>query len=164
MDKNKASGPNSIPVKILKLLKNDLSLHLADIFNLSFSSGTFPSRLKIAKVIPIHKKDSKLLYSNYRPISLLSNIDKIIEKLMHKRLIMFLEQHKILFSQQFGFRQNLSTNYALISLTETIRKALDDGDYACGIFVDLKKAFDMVDHNILIQKLQHYGIRGIANK
>ena len=134
-------------------MKNDISKQLTEIFNLSFSTGSFPSSLKVAKVIPVHKKDSKLLHPNYRPISLLSNIDKIIEKLMHKRLIMFLEQHKILFSQQFGFRQNLSTNYALISLTKTIRKALDDGDYACGIFVDLKKAFDTVDHNILIQKL-----------
>ena len=80
LNSDKSTGPNSLPAKILKLLKNEISTHLADIFNLYFSSGIFPSILKIAKVIPVHKKESKLFCSNYRPISLLSNIDKIIEK------------------------------------------------------------------------------------
>ena len=79
---NKSSGPNSIPYKILNLLKKDISKQLADLFNLSLSPGAFPSLLKIAKVVPIHKKDSKLDDRSYRPISLLSNIEKILEKLM----------------------------------------------------------------------------------
>ena len=87
LDSHKSSGPNSIPVKILKLLKNDISQQLSDIFNMSFSTGQFPSVLKIAKVIPIHKKQSKVDYTNYRPISLLSNIENIIEKLMYKVLV-----------------------------------------------------------------------------
>ena len=85
LDSHKSSGPNSIPVKILKLLKNDISQQLSDIFNMSFLTGQFPSVLKIAKVIPIHKKQSKVDYANYRPISLLTNIEKMIEKLMYKR-------------------------------------------------------------------------------
>ena len=131
-------------------------------FNLSFTTGTFPTLLKTAKVIPIHKKDSKSNFTNYRPISLLSNLDKILEKLMHSRLSTFLNIKDIIYPLQFGFRQNYSTSYALIHLTETIKEALDQGKYGCGIFVDLQKAFDTVDHNILLGKLKHYGIRGVA--
>ena len=90
LNSHKSSGPNSIPVKILKLLKNDISQQLSDIFNMSFPTGQFPSVLKIAKVIPIHKKQARVDYTNYRPISLLSNIERIIEKLMNKRLSNFL--------------------------------------------------------------------------
>ena len=90
LDSNKSTGPNSIPNKILKLHKNDISTELSDIFNVSFLTGVFPSKLKIAKVIPIHKKQFKLDYSNYRPISLLSNHEKILEKLMYSRILKFL--------------------------------------------------------------------------
>ena len=86
LDRNKATGPNNIPTKILKLLINDISTQLSDIFNVSFSTGVFPSILKIAKVVPIHKKESKLVYPNYRPIALLSNLKKILEKLMYSRI------------------------------------------------------------------------------
>ena len=164
LNSEKSTGPNSLPTKILKLLINDISTHLADIFNLSFSSGVFPSILKIAKVIPVHKKESKQFCSNYRPISLLSNIDKIIEKIMYNRIYRFLDKNNIIYSLQFGFRQHYSTSYALLNLTEAIMKALDDGNFACGIFVDLQKAFDTVDHSILLSKLYHYRIRGLANK
>ena len=101
--------------------------------------------------------------SNYRPISLLSNIDKSFEKLIHGRLIEFLEGKQILYYRQFGFRKDFSTNHAILTLLESIQKALDDGQFACGIFIDLEKAFDTVSHDILLEKLNHYGIRGIAN-
>ena len=120
LDSHKSSGPNSIPVKILKLLKNDISQQLSDIFNMSFSTGQFTSVLKIAKVIPIHKQQSKVDYTNYRPISLLSNIEKIIEKLMYKRLSNFLDINNLIYSLQFGFRPKYSTTHALINLTESI--------------------------------------------
>ena len=123
----------------------------------------FPTILKTAKVVPIHKKNSKLEVSNYRPISLLSNIDKSFEKLIHGRLIEFLEGKQILYYRQFGFRKDFSTNHAILTLLESIQKALDDGQFACGIFIDLEKAFDTVGHDILLEKLNHYGIRGIAN-
>ena len=161
---NQSSDPNIIPTRILKLLKKDISRHLVDVFNLSFSSGIYPTPLKTAKVIPIHKKDSKLECSNYRPTALLSNIDKILEKLMHERHSNFLDKNKLIYSLQFGFRQSYSTSYALIHLTETIKQSLDQGLFICGFFVNLQKAFDTVDHNILLSKLEHYRIRGITNK
>ena len=109
-------------------------------------------------------KESKLKCSNYRPISLLSNLDKILEKLMHNRIYEFLEKYKLIYPLQFGFRQHYSTSYALLNLTESIMKALDEGNFACGISFDLEKAFDTVDHNILLKKLDYYGVRGISNK
>ena len=89
MNSNKSVGPNSIPTRILKLLKNDISTQLADIFNISFSTGVFPTILKVAKVVPVHKKDSKLDFSNYRPVSLLSNIEKILERLIYNIIYYF---------------------------------------------------------------------------
>ena len=102
-------------------------------------------------------------YSNYRPISLLSNIEKILEKLMYKGLYTFLYNNNIIYNLQFGFRQQYSTSHALINITENIRKALDDGNIDCGVFVDLQKAFDTVDHQILLAKLNHHGIHGVSN-
>ena len=163
LDSHKSSGPNSIPVKILKLLKNDISQQLSDIFNMSFSTGQFPSVLKIAKVIPVHKKQSRVDYTNYRPISLLSNIEKIIEKLMYKRLSNFLDINNLIYSLQFHFWPKCATNHALINLTESIMQSLDEGSFDCGIFVDLQKAFDIVDHKIVLQKLGYYGIWGVCN-
>ena len=162
-DQQKSSGPHSIPTHILHLLKNDICIPLNKIFNLSFSTGKHPDILKISKTIPIYKKGSRLLVSNYRPISLLSNLNKILEKLVHSRVYKFLEDFQCIYSLQFGFRKKHSTNHALTDITETIRQALDNKKFACGVFVDLQKAFDTVNHDILIAKLDHYGIRGLAN-
>ena len=156
LNTNKSFGSYSIPTKVLHLLNDQISNHLATICNLSFFTGVFNAILKTAKVIPIHKKNSKLEVSNYRPISLLSNIDKIFEKLMHSRLTEFLEGKQILYYRQFGFRKDFSTNHAILTLLESIQKALDDGQFACGIFIDLEKAFDTVSHDILLEKLNHY--------
>ena len=164
LNRNKSDGPNSIPIKILKLLNKDISDQLATLFNQSFSSGMFRSILKTSKIIPIYKKGSKLERSNYRPIYLLSNIDKILERLMYNRLYDFLEKKEIIFSLQFGFRQKCSTTHALIHLTEKIRHEIDKDNYACGIFVDFQKAFDTVDHHMLLKKLEYYGVRGISNE
>ena len=97
LNTTKSCGPNSIPTKVLHLIQDQISNHLATICNLSFSTVVFPTILKTAKVVPIHKKNSKLEVSNYRPISLLSNIDKIFEKLMHSSLTEFLEEKQILY-------------------------------------------------------------------
>ena len=126
------------------------------------STGIFPDMMKLANVIPLYKKNSPEVLSNYRPISLLSVFSKIVEKLMHKRLYSFLEKYDILHSLQFGFRAKHSTLHALISLTESVKQTLDEGMFGCGVFIDLQKAFDTVNHLILLQKLQHYGVRGTS--
>ena len=145
----KSQGPNGIPTKNFLLLKSKISNILAELFNKSFINWIFPSALKIAKLIQIHKKDTKLECGNYRPISILSNLDKILEKLMYKRVYSFFESSNIIYDLQFGFKKNCSTNLALLSLTENINQQLDNGKYGCGIFIDFQKAFDTVDHNIL---------------
>ena len=116
LNESKSVGSDGLPTKILKLLKNDISLQLTNIFNLSFSTGVFPSGLKITKCLPIHKKESKSKCSNYKPISLLSNLDKILEKLMHNRFYEFLEKYKLIYPLEFGFRQHYSAYYALLNL------------------------------------------------
>ena len=132
LNSNKTSGPNSIPYRILFLLKNDISIKLGDLFNLSFVNGIFPLVLKTAKVVPVFKKYSKLDYSNYCPVSLLSNIEKIHEKLMHKRLHTLLNNNNFIPDLHFGFRQHYFTSHALTDITENIRKALDEENNDCG--------------------------------
>ena len=141
LNSTKASGPNSIPYRILFLLRNEISKQLADLFNLSFMTGVFSSVLKTAKVVPVFKKDSKLGYSNYRPISLLSNIEKILQKLMYNRLCTFLDKNNIIYNLLFGFRQQYSTSHALVNITKNIRKALDDCRLVDCKFCRLTKCF-----------------------
>ena len=165
LNSNKATGPSSIDYKILHLIKLNIAESLSRLINLSFENAIYFQNLEISKVIPFYKdKGSNLDSSNYCPISLLSNINKIVEKLMYNRLYSFLCKHKCICINQFGFRKNHSTIHAHISLTEHIRDSLDKNKLACEIFIDLQKAFDTVDHNILLDKLAHYGMRGIANE
>ena len=163
LNKYKGTGPNGIPTEILKMLSLPLSIPLSKIYNICIKTGKQPEKLKLAHALPIFKKGSRLLVSNYRPISLLSNLNKILEKIIHKRIYSFLEKYELLYSLQFGFRAQYSTTHALIHMTETIRAALDSGKVTCGIFVDFAKAFDTVNHEILLSKLDHYGFRGIIN-
>ena len=140
-----------------------MSDHSADLVNLSFTCGSFPTILKTCKVATIYEKDSKLKCCNDRPISLLCSIDKTLESIVYNRLYKLFEDYKLVYNLQFEFRQKLSTTHTLIHLTEKIREQLGSGKYGCRIFVDFQKAFDTVDHTILTQKLNYYGVRGKAN-
>ena len=159
LDESKSTGSCPIPTKILKLCSNIISPVFSDICNASFDEGIFPDMNKIAKVIPIHKKGLTTDINNYRPISLLSTFSKIMEKIVASRLKSFLELHAIISPTQFGFQAGHSTVHSLISITETINKSIEQNKFGCGIFIDLKKAFDTVNHKVLLQKLEHYGIR-----
>ena len=157
-----STGPNSIPTKIFKIIKKLILTPLSTLINNSFANGTFPKVCKIAKVVPVIKNESRFPCNNYRPISLFSSVGEVIEKLMHKRLNQFLGDNECFYRHQFGFRLNIPAVNALMSIIENIHTRLDDNEFAAGVFVDLKKAFDMVDHKILILKLEQYGVRGIA--
>ena len=137
---------------------------LCQIFNLSMKVGEYPDLLKIAKVLPIFKKGDHSLTSNYRPISVISCINKIFERLIFNRIYKYLEKFNILYEFQYGFRQGHSTTHALVEIVDKIKMAMDNKETTCGIFLDLSKAFDIVSHEILLHKLDHYGIRGPDKK
>ena len=122
---NKATGPNSISIFILKIMKPFFSFWLSKIVNLSIEKSIFPDLLKMAKITPLHKKDSKLNHLNYRPISLLSALSKIFEKFLYVRMYNFITNNNLFYGRQYGFRHKHSTNHALISLTENIKSHLD---------------------------------------
>ena len=158
----KSTGFDNIDSYIVKQIAPQIVNQLANIFNKSFLTGIVPSKLKVAKVIPLYKTKDPALFSNYRPISLLPFFSKILERLMHNRLYNFLTEHNILAMNQFGFRKNYSTFLALMDLVDNISKNIDEGNYSIGIFLDLSKAFDTIDHTILLDKLCRYGIRGVT--
>ena len=155
-------GKDGVTAKTLKTVSDAVATPITHLANLSFIQGVFPQDLKNALVCPIYKAKDPMVFSNYRPISLLSIFSKILERLLYDRLLEFLNKHKILNKFQFGFRNMHSTFMALITLLDNLCNALDSGNCAVGIFLDFQKAFDTVNHKILMGKLNCYGIRGIA--
>ena len=159
-----SKGHDNLPMSILKTCNSEISPILTYLANESFSSGVFPESLKIAKVIPVFKAGDVKHVANYRPISVLPNISKIFEKLACSRLNKYLTDYHILHDNQFGFRPKLSTCLALLQLVDELTRSIDEGKATVGVFIDLAKAFDTVDHKILLMKLEHYGIRGIPHQ
>ena len=158
--KNKSTRDTKICVLKLAAENDNFIAILTNTIEASFEQGIFPESLKLAQVVPIHKDGSKTDVANYRPISLLGSFSKIYEKIMHKRLISFLEKNSSLHELQYGFREGRSCEHALLTAQNSLLSSLNNNTISLLLLIDFSKAFDMVDHDILLHKLCHYGIRG----
>ena len=164
MDSKSSTDANGISTKILKHIKYQIARPLAHLFTLSVTTGVFPDKLKISKTIPIFKAGDHACCDNYRPISLLSSISKILEKIIANSLVNHLEINNLLYENQYGFLRGRSTLHNITKLTCKISQYLNEKKFVVGVFLDLKKAFDTVSHDILLLKLEKLGILNTAHK
>lgn len=155
-----AEGYDGLSTKIIKRSCNEISSILCHIINHSFWQGVFPDTLNTSIVKPLHKKDDRGELVNYRPITLISILSKIFEKLMHSRITHFLNKHNVITPEQNGFQKNKSTTLAIFSLIKRITESLDKKHLISAIFFDMSSALNFVDHKILLKKCELYGIRG----
>ena len=149
-----------IPQKCIKLAADHISDVLTAVFNNSLEQGIMPDILKISRITPVDKGGDITDPSNFRPISTLYSFAQIFEKLVYSQILGYLEKHNILSKFQFGFRKGRSTEHAIVEITDNFKKAIDKNLYMCGVFLDFSKVFDTVNHQILLKKLEAYGIRG----
>ena len=157
-----SSGHDNISNLLLKEIIAPLSPTLVEVFNKSLSKGEFPTVMKLAEVVPLYKGKEHYIETNYRPISLLTTISKILEKIVYQRVYCFLQSTGQIYENQYGFRANHSCEHAIGQVVGTIIKSLEKRQYSACILLDLSKAFDTIEHKILLQKLDTYGIRGNA--
>lgn len=160
----KSAGIDGISVKTIKSCAHLITPTIADLINNCFSSGVYPQALKKARVVPVYKAGDKTDVSNYRPISVLPVINTVIERALLNRLLDFFESEKFLYTHQYGFRKRSGTRLALTEIIDMIQLRIDNKDTVTGLFMDLSKAFDCVDHAILLYKLEMAGVRGLALK
>jgi hypothetical protein len=153
---------DGISTKLLKNIAIEVSWPLAHIFNNSLRLGIFPKRLKTSRTVPIFKSGRSDLCDNYRPISLLSTLSKVLEKIVSVQLVNHLDRNNILYEHQYGFQRNKSTEHSIIHALNYISRAMNDNKYCIGVFFDLKKAFDVCSHSILLMKLSKMGVVGTA--
>ena len=156
-----SSGSDGISMKILKIISEPLLPCITTLVNQSLVTGIFPEKFKLAKVIPLIKKPNIYTIDNFRPISLLASISKIIEKCVFNQVYSYFESNNHFYGSQYGYRKLHSTETACLELVDKLMKNLDEGETPICFFLDLSKAFDTLDHNILLNKLKHYGINGI---
>ena len=146
---------------LIKLIYPSFISTLLNILNSTFSTGEIPTLLKASRIIPLYKSGNKNLFENDRPISLTCIFSKILEKLFYNRLVIFLDKYNIICDSQFGFRKKSSTLNAIVNLETMISRIINSNKIYTAIFIDFKKAFETVNHDIFINKLHHYGIRGL---
>lgn len=162
MEPKSSNDINGLNTKLIKYVKYEIATPLVHLFNLSLRCGKFPTDLKTSRTIPVYKAGEATSCDNYRPISLLSAISKLLEKFVAEQLVRHLEFNKLIYKHQYGFQRNRSTVHNLLNLTNFVSRELNEKKFVVGVFLDLKKAFDAVDHNILLSKLSYLGIKGIA--
>ena len=155
-----SSGHDNISNILLKEIIDPLANVLVDVFNKSMVTGIFPSVMKLAEIVPLYKSKERYLENNYRPISLLMTISKILEKIMYTRVYSFLQDTGQIYDNQYGFRANHSCEHAVGQLVGSVVKGLENRHNVACIMLDLSKAFDTIDHTILLAKLELYGVRG----
>ena len=153
-----STGIDGLSNKLIKSIKDEILEPVTHIINQSFLTGKFPDKLKLAKIVPIYKKDCENNFDNYRPISLLPSLSKIFERIMHNQLHEYFSSNELYYTSQYGFRSMHSTELATLELIDRNICDMDKNGTPINIYLDLSKAFDTIDHSILLYKLRHYGI------